>query len=103
MITSGSESGGTGVSGGAVVGWLTKIFRRPAEFTIEIHGEGEHRVEGSLSPQRLHLIASVIAETDLTRGTIFGVRKGGRVLLECSGVIPPNIAQRLRNVWVSQR
>ncbi len=83
--------------------WIRRIFERPAVFTVTIEPGGAHRVEGSISPRKTQLITDLLDEANVSSGTIFGVRKGGRVLLECSSAIPANVAQRLRNVWVSER
>ena len=85
--------------------WLPEFFAvllRQPDFTVRLE-DGRARLWQGQAPQAfVKECAEIAAQRELSRGLIFGCRRGRGLVLEFRGV-PESCHQRFRNVWQIHR
>lgn len=84
-----------------VISW--QITARGRVFVIRIRNRVPFLTHGKVSQAFVTEFAEVIQTHGVRRGSIYGVRKHGAVVLAFSRGIPTSARQSLRNVWSMHR
>jgi hypothetical protein len=82
---------------GAVFAWRVSARRRV--FVIHVRNRVPFLKAGKVSQAFVVELADVLQRHGVHRGSLYGVRHRGTVMLGFSRGIPPGARQALRNVW----
>lgn len=86
-----------------VIGGLWYAARPKCVFLLSLEGGRLRLIRGKVLPAFLEEAGSILAEAGVTGGEIRGHVRGRSVALSFSPSIPPDVQQRLRNVWLLHR
>jgi hypothetical protein len=86
-----------GVAAAAVACWQVAVRRRV--FVIRVRDRVPVVARGKVSQAFVIELKDVLQRHAVGRGSIYGMRRGGTVLLGFSSGIPKPARQALRNVW----
>lgn len=80
---------------------LVRIARylAPPEFTVSIRNGDARAVQGKITAKVLSEFSDVARQGQISRGYIYGLRRGNQTTLRFSSSIPLACRQRLRNIW----
>jgi len=84
-----------------VITW--QATARGRVFVIRVRNRVPFLTRGKVSQAFVTELAEVLQTHGVRRGSIYGVRRRGSVLLDFSRGIPPAVRQALRNVWSMHR
>ena len=84
---------------------LTRIIRVlfPPAFTITLEDGVARSTQGKVTGRAVSGFTDVARQQAIAKGRIYGVRKGGSILLQFSSNISAPDRQRFRNVWQMNR
>src|SRR5690348_14827024 len=82
---------------GVLFAW--RVSARGRVFVIRVRNRVPFLIRGKVSQAFVVELADVLRRHDVRRGSIYGVRRRGAVLLGFSRGIPRAARQALRNVW----
>ncbi len=86
-----------------VIGGLWYAAQPRRVFLLSLEQGRLRLVRGKVTPAFLEEAQSLLAEAGVAGGEIRGHTRGRNVALAFSASIPPEIQQRLRNVWLLHR
>lgn len=86
-----------------VIGGLWYAARPKCVFLLALEGGRLRVVRGKVLPAFVDEARTILAASGVTSGEIRGHARGRSVVLACSASIPPDVQQRLRNVWLLHR
>ncbi len=86
---------------GAVVvaGGLVWCLRSRPAFEISVQGGKAHVVSGRPPAEFVRDLEQLCTDRDIASANVRGISRGGGVRLEFSPETPPELHQRIRNMW----
>ena len=84
----------------ALVGWaIWQVCQPRPAFEIRVEGGQPRVVRGTATKSFLAEIRDLCRHHQVSRGTVRGLVRGTRIVLDLRGPFPPGFRQQLRNVW----